>query len=109
MFVVALLLSGVLLFSPSSGLPPLIPGIDGIAHLLMFAALASTGRWSGLRTAPLVVGLLVYAATSELAQGALPIGRTGDPTDALLDAAGVAVGLLGLRLCPAARVDHDEP
>ena len=36
----------------------------------------------------------MYAGASEVLQGLLPIGRTADPLDALVDVVGIAVGLL---------------
>ncbi|MBN9734541.1 VanZ family protein [Pseudonocardia sp. P1] len=92
-FVLAVLLSLVVLFTPASGVPTAPPGTDKIVHLLVFALLAWTGRTAGLRPWPLLGGLVVYAAASEVLQAALPIGRSGDVLDGLTDIAGALLGL----------------
>lgn len=92
-FAVAVVLSLVVLFTPASGVPTAPPGTDKVIHLLVFALLAGTGRWAGLCTVPLVLGLAVYAGVSEVLQAALPIGRDGDALDALVDVAGALLGL----------------
>ena len=97
-FVLAVLLSLVVLFAPASGVPTAPPGTDKIVHLAVFALLALTGRAAGFRSWPLLAGLVVYAAASEVLQALLPIGRTGDVVDALVDVAGalLALGLSAL-------------
>ena len=97
-FGVLVVLSLVVLFTPSSGVPSVHPGVDKVIHLALFAALALTGRWAGLRPAALAVGLAAYAGISEVLQAVLPIGRDGGWTDALADVAGVAVGLAAERV-----------
>ncbi|MEJ8277826.1 VanZ family protein [Pseudonocardia spirodelae] len=103
-FVLAVLLSLVVLFTPASGVPTAPPGTDKLVHLLVFALLAWTGRAAGIRTWSLLAGLAVYAAASEVAQALLPIGRSGDVLDALVDVAGAALGtLLHARLARGGR------
>lgn len=97
-FAAAVVLSLLVLFTPASGVPTAPPGTDKVIHLLVFALLAATGRWAGLRTGALLVGLAVYAGVSEILQATLPIGRDGDVLDALTDLAGVLLGLGAHRL-----------
>lgn len=93
-FAVVVLASLVVLFAPASATPSTLPpGTDKVVHLAMFAALAWTGRRAGFPVAGLAIGLAVYAAGSEVLQGLLPLGRTPDPLDALVDVVGVALGL----------------
>jgi hypothetical protein len=89
----------VVLFAPASGAPPLLllPGLDKVVHLVLFAALAMSGRWAGLRPVALGVGLVAYAGVSEVLQGVLPLGRSADSVDALVDVVGVGVGLFMAR------------
>ncbi|CAM04906.1 VanZ like protein [Saccharopolyspora erythraea NRRL 2338] len=90
-FGLAVAASLVVLFTPESGVPVAPPGTDKVVHLLLFAALAITGRMAGLRR-PLLPGLLAYAVLSEVAQGLLPIGRSFDPVDIGFDALGAVAG-----------------
>ncbi|WP_370588686.1 VanZ family protein [Pseudonocardia sp. C8] len=92
-FVLAVLLSLVVLFAPASGVPTAPPGTDKVVHLLVFALLGLTGCAAGFRVWPLVGGLVGYAAASEVLQALLPIGRTGDVVDGLVDVTGAALGL----------------
>lgn len=91
-FAVASLISLIVLFTPETGVPTAPPGTDKVVHFALFATLALTGRWARVPAAPLVAGLICYAAGSEVLQGVLPIGRSGDVVDALVDAAGVIAG-----------------
>lgn len=91
-FGLAVLASLVILFLPASGVPTAPPGTDKVVHLLLFAVLATTGRVAGLRSWPLVTGLVLYAAGSEMLQAVLPLGRGGDVVDGLVDVAGVLLG-----------------
>ncbi|RZT85251.1 VanZ family protein [Pseudonocardia sediminis] len=94
----AIVLSLVVFFTPASGVPTAPPGTDKVIHLLVFALLAVTGRWAGLRAGPLLAGLVLYAGVSEVLQSVLPIGRDGDVLDALTDLAGALLGLLAFHL-----------
>ncbi|MCF6746200.1 VanZ family protein [Blastococcus sp. KM273128] len=93
-FAVALLVSAVVLFLPSSGVPTAPPGTDKVVHLLVFAALAGTGRWAGMPRVPLGAALLAYAVGSELVQGLTPIGRSMSAADVVADVVGIVLGLL---------------
>lgn len=106
-FVLAALLSLVVLFTPASGVPTAPAGTDKVVHLLVFALLAWTGRTAGLRPWPLLAGLVAYAAASEAAQALLPIGRSGDVVDGLTDVAGAVLGL-GLYLLAHRRSGRRE-
>jgi len=90
-FVVVLLLSVWMLFSPGSTVPAGPPYSDKVVHALLFAALATTGLRAGVRPLPLVAGLVMYAAGSEVLQSLLPIHRDGDVADAAVDLVGVAI------------------
>ncbi len=91
-FAVALGISAVILFTPESGVPNAPPGTDKVVHLVLFATLAITGRAAGLRSLPLLIGLAWYAALSEALQGLLPLGRSADPMDAVVDFVGAVAG-----------------
>lgn len=93
-FAVVVAISLVVLFAPSSATPPAAPGVDKLVHVALFAALAMTGRLGGLARPGLAAALVSYAVASEVLQGVLPIGRSADPLDALLDVLGVLLGLL---------------
>ena len=97
-FTVAVLLSLVVLFTPESGVPTAPPGTDKVIHLLLFALLAATGRWAGMRWGWLLAALVVYAGVSEVLQATLPLGRDGDVWDAFVDSIGVGLGLAGFAI-----------
>ena len=93
-FALALEVSAVVLFTPASGVPVGPPGTDKVVHVLLFAALAATGRWAGVRSVPLALGLVAYAGLSEVVQGATPLARSASLADGVADVAGIALGLL---------------
>ena len=93
-FAVAVLGSLAVLFAPPSGVPSSPPGVDKLVHLGLFALLALTGRWAGVRWRVLAVVLAGYAAGSEVLQGTDLVGRDASVADLLADCAGVAAGLL---------------
>ena len=93
-FAVAVLVSLAVLFAPASDVPGAPPGVDKVVHVVLFAVLALTGRWAGLRATVLGALLLGYAVVSELIQGLGPLARSTSPADVLADLVGVAVGLL---------------
>lgn len=72
---------------PTSDLP-----LDKVVHAAIFAAVAWTGARAGVPARPLVAALLAHAVLSEVAQAALLTQRSGDPVDALTDAAGALLG-----------------
>lgn len=81
------------LFTPESGVPAAPPGTDKVVHLVLFAALGITGCGARIPRLPLAAGLVCYAGLSEVLQGVLPLGRSGDVLDALVDVLGAAAGL----------------
>jgi VanZ family protein len=92
-FGVAVLVSLVVLFLPASGVPSAPPGVDKLVHLGVFALLGLTGRWAGVPPLPLVLALAGYAGLSEVLQGILPIGRSPEVLDAVIDCVGVSLGI----------------
>lgn len=98
LFAAAVLAQLVVLYAPrapSTDQVPLVgPVLDKLVHLAVFALVAWTGRRAGVRVRLLVVVLLAHAVLSELLQHWVLPHRSGDPLDALADAAGVLVGLL---------------
>jgi hypothetical protein len=97
LFTALLAASLVVLFTPVSGAPSLLPGLDKVVHLALFGALAMSGRRAGLRPGALGAGLVAYAGVSEVLQGVLPLGRSADPIDALVDVVGIALGMSMVR------------
>jgi VanZ family protein len=91
---VAVLVSLAVLFAPGDDVPSAPPGVDKLVHLVLFAALALSGRWAGIRAAVLGALLVVYAGASEVVQGWLPLERSASVADWGADVAGVLLGLL---------------
>ncbi|MGY1683754.1 VanZ family protein [Geodermatophilus sp. SYSU D01176] len=94
-FAVVVLVSLAVLFAPADDVPASPPGVDKLVHLLLFAALAVSGRWAGVRAGTLAGLLLVYAAVSEVVQGVSALERSASVADWAADALGVLAGLLG--------------
>ena len=93
-FAVAVLVSLAVLFAPPSDIPASPAGVDKVVHFSLFAVLALTGRWAGVRRGVLAVLLVVYAAGSEVLQGTDLVNRDASAADLLADGAGVLAGLL---------------
>jgi hypothetical protein len=93
-FAVVVLVSLAVLFAPADDVPSAPPGVDKLVHLLLFAALAGSGRWAGARPGVLGVLLVGYAAISEVVQGLSALERSASVADWVADAIGVAAGLL---------------
>ncbi len=93
-FALAVLASLVVLFTPGDDELAALPGVDKVVHLVLFAVLAVTGRWTGVPARPLVLLLTAYAALSEVLQAVLPLDRSGNLADLLADLAGVVIGLI---------------
>ena len=92
-FAVAVLVSLAVLFAPADDVPASPPGVDKVVHLLLFTALALTGRWAGAPARALGVLLVVYAAVSEVVQGVSALGRSASVADWVADSVGVLAGL----------------
>jgi hypothetical protein len=92
-FAVVFVVSLAVLFAPASDVPSAPPGVDKLVHATLFAALALTGRWAGIRPAALSVLLVGYAVASELIQGLTPLERSASVADGLADVVGICVGL----------------
>ena len=93
-FAVAVLVSLAVLFAPADDVPFAPPGVDKLVHLALFAALAVTGRWAGIARTALAVGLVVYAAGSEILQDLTPLDRSASVADWVADVAGMILGLV---------------
>jgi hypothetical protein len=91
-FAVVVLVSLAVLFAPPSDVPASPPGVDKLVHGALFAALALSGRWAGIRGAVLGVLLTGYGAVSELVQEL--IGRDAAIGDWVADVLGLLLGLL---------------
>jgi hypothetical protein len=91
-FAVAVLVSLAVLFAPASDVPASPPGVDKLVHAALFAALALTGRWTGISRTVLVAVLVLYAALSEVVQAM--IGRDAAFGDWLADVVGLLLALL---------------
>ena len=92
-FVAVVGVSLVVLFAPAGDVPSAPPGVDKVVHVVLFLALAATGRWAGFRPAVLLPALVVYAAGSEVLQGLSAIGRSASVLDWAADVLGVLAGL----------------
>lgn len=93
-FAVVVLVSLAVLFAPADDVPASPPGVDKVVHLLLFAALAASGRWAGARAGVLGVLLVAYAAVSEVVQGVSTLDRSASVADWAADVVGVLAGLL---------------
>jgi hypothetical protein len=93
-FAIAVLVSLGVLFAPPSGVPDSPPGVDKLVHVALFAVLAGTGRWAGVRRDALAVALVAYAGVSEVLQGTELVDRDASVGDLVADSVGVLAGLL---------------
>jgi VanZ family protein len=92
-FAVAVLVSLAVLFAPQSEVPAAPPGVDKVVHVLLFAALAVSGRWAGIGRRALTLMLVLYAAVGEVVQELTPLARSASVADLLADLVGVLFGL----------------
>lgn len=92
-FAVVVLVSLAVLFAPASDVPSAPAGVDKVVHLVLFAALAVSGRWAGIGSRVLAPLLLGYAAVSEVVQGLPVLDRSMSVADWVADAIGVLLGL----------------
>lgn len=109
-FVAACAVNLVGVYAPSQppGSDMSFPHADKLGHLVIFAAVAWTGRAAGLPVRPLVSVLVLHAVTSEVVQAAVLDDRSGDVFDALADLAGVAVGVALARMTVVGERRHHD-
>jgi hypothetical protein len=93
-FAVAVLVSLAVLFAPGPAVPSAPGGVDKVVHASLFAALALTGRWAGIRRGVLATLLPLYAGASELLQELPALQRDASLGDFVADVAGALGGLL---------------
>lgn len=96
--VAAVLLSVYVLFAPDPGGAPRFTGADKVVHLVLFALLAASARWRCGPRPTVWLAVAAYAVVSELVQGLLLDGRSGDPADVVADLVGVVLGWWSLRV-----------
>lgn len=93
LLAVAVAVHLAVLYWPSAGGQGLLPHLDKVVHLTVFAAVAFTGRLAGVPWRVLAVLLVLHAGVSEVLQGAVLPERAADPWDVVADLAGTALGL----------------
>jgi hypothetical protein len=93
-FAVVVLVSLAVLFAPGPDVPAAPFGVDKVVHVSLFAALAVSGRWAGIRRGVLATLLPLYAAASELLQGIPALQRDASLGDLVADVCGVLGGLV---------------
>lgn len=96
-------------FWPSSHLPDLSHNRDKYLHAVIFFLFAILWRLAGWSTGRVLVLGLLYAGAIELIQAMVPeIHRSGDWLDFLVDAIGLAIGLvLSTRLFQSVRQQQE--
>ncbi|MDP3714488.1 MAG: VanZ family protein [Mycobacteriales bacterium] len=94
----AVLLSLYVLFAPDPGGAPRFTGADKVVHVVLFALLAATARWRCGGRLPVWLAVAAYAVVSELVQGLLLVGRSGDPLDVVADLLGAGLGWWSVRV-----------
>jgi VanZ family protein len=100
-FGLVLAVSLVVLFAPPADVPSGPEGADKIVHIVLFAALALSGRYAGIRGRLLVPALIVYGGSSEPLQAL--VGRSTSLADWGADVLGVLVGYAGAAAAMRAR------
>ena len=83
----------VVLYSPSSHGGLLFPQADKVVHVLVFLVPVAVALLAGLRPAAVVALFVAQAVVSEVVQGTLLPGRSGDAVDVVADLAGIALGV----------------
>ncbi|WP_299442538.1 VanZ family protein [uncultured Phycicoccus sp.] len=87
----ALLVQVVVLYAPQGTGDLPFPHADKVVHLVVFFVPALLALAARLPARAVVALLAVHAVVSEVVQGVVLAGRSGDPLDALADLAGVAL------------------
>ena len=95
-----MLVSLVVLFSPTDGGVSPFPNADKVVHVTLFAVLAATTRWRFGPVPSFLLAVAAYAPLSEVVQALALPGRSGDPRDVVADLAGVGAGWLLARRLP---------
>ncbi|MQA02722.1 MAG: VanZ family protein [Streptosporangiales bacterium] len=93
-FLLAVAVHLVVLYSPESGGAPPFPHADKVVHVVVFALVGGTGLLADVRPVPLLVALLAHAVVSEVLQATVLTARTGSGWDAAADALGAVLGVL---------------
>ena len=107
---IAVVIALIMLFSPGSTVPSSPENTDKITHTLMFAVLAITSLHARIPVWLTAVWLLIFAATSEVLQAALPISRSGSIWDGSAEQLGIAKGIGIVSLLTRRRTSRrDEP
>ncbi|GAA5157938.1 VanZ family protein [Ornithinimicrobium tianjinense] len=83
------------MYAPSVPGPGGVPGLDKVAHLLLFALPSALAWLLGARW--VVTLLVVHALVSEPLQGWVSPLRQADPWDTVADLAGVVLGVVVAR------------
>jgi VanZ family protein len=89
-----------LLWMPTSGAPSGGPGLDLLAHVVLFLVFALLWQKAvrHQKTAKVLVFGLLLALLTELIQETLPWPRTLEPLDLAADVVGLVLGVLAARL-----------
>jgi len=104
LFGLAVLAQLVVLYAPGTATGSIVvPKVDKVVHLAVFAAVVLAGRRAGLPLGPLVAVSVAQAVVSEVVQTALVPDRSGDPGDVVADLTGIVLGVLLSRT----RLGHD--
>ncbi|QXC44939.1 VanZ family protein [Rhodococcus qingshengii] len=107
---IAVVIALIMLFSPGSTVPSSPENTDKVTHTLMFAVLAITSLHARIPAWLTAVWLVIFAATSEVLQAALPISRSGSIWDGSADLLGIAIGIGIVSLVTRRRTSRrDEP
>ncbi len=92
------------LFWPADDLPSMLESVwDKVPHVGLFLVLTLAWLWTGLGIGRVLLILAALIVGSEVGQELLPIGRSGDVADAIADAVGVIVALIGVGIFSAVR------
>lgn len=84
----------LLLFTPGGTVPSGPPGVDKVAHFLIFAMLATCSRFARIAELPTLAWVLTFAAASEVVQALWIPRRDGSVLDLLADMVGLLTALL---------------
>lgn len=78
--------------------PGTLPHLDKVVHAGIFGLVVVAGAWAGVPGRWLVPGLAAHAVLSEVVQGVLLPGRSGDVGDVVADLGGIGLGMLTVRV-----------